>query len=56
MGSKIITLIFSLVPVRLKHGFSNLLKLGGSLGNVPQKMKKKTCYEKSIYFGLLVHF
>jgi hypothetical protein len=28
----------------------NLVKLGGSLGNVPQKWK--TCYKNSIYFGL----
>jgi hypothetical protein len=34
---------------------NNLMKLGGSLGNVPQKMKK-TCYKNSIYFRLLVHF
>jgi hypothetical protein len=26
------------------------MKLGGSLGNVPQKLKKKTCYKSSIYF------
>jgi hypothetical protein len=31
------------------------MKLGRSLGNVPQKLKK-TCYKNSIYFGLLVHF
>jgi hypothetical protein len=31
------------------------MKLGGSLGNVPQKMKK-SCYKNSIYFGMLVHF
>jgi hypothetical protein len=30
------------------------MKLGGSLGNVPQKLK--TSYKESIYFGLLVHF
>jgi hypothetical protein len=29
--------------------------LGGSLGNVPQKLKK-TCYKNSIYFGLSANF
>jgi hypothetical protein len=38
------------------HIHNNLMKLGGSLGNVPQKVEKKTCYKNSIYFGLLVHF
>jgi hypothetical protein len=31
------------------------MKLGGSLGNVAQKLIK-TCYKNSIYFGLLVYF
>jgi hypothetical protein len=35
---------------------SNLMKSGGSLGNVPKKLKKKTYYKNSIYFGLLVQF
>jgi hypothetical protein len=34
----------------------NLMKLGGSLGNVLQKLKKKTGYKNLIYFGLIVHF
>jgi hypothetical protein len=31
------------------------MKLGGSLGNVPQKLKN-AYYKNSIYFGLLVRF
>jgi hypothetical protein len=35
----------------------NVVTLGGSLGHVPQKLKKKkTSYKKLIYFELLVHF
>jgi hypothetical protein len=34
----------------------NLMKLGGSLGNVPQKIEKKTCNKSSIQFGLLMRF
>jgi hypothetical protein len=34
----------------MEHIHNNLMKLGGSLGNVPQKLKK-TCYKYSIYFG-----
>jgi hypothetical protein len=34
----------------MEHIHNNLMKLGGSLGNVPQKMKEM------LYFGLLVHF
>jgi hypothetical protein len=33
----------------------NLMKLGVSLSNVPQKLKE-TFYKNSIYFGLIVHF
>jgi hypothetical protein len=33
---------------------NKLMKLGATLGNVPQKLKK-TCYINSLYFGLLVH-
>jgi hypothetical protein len=41
----------------MEHIHNNLMILGGSLGNVPQKFKKaKTCYKNSINFGLLVHF
>jgi hypothetical protein len=32
---------------------NNLMKLGASLCNVPQKLKE-TCYKISTYFGLLV--
>jgi hypothetical protein len=32
------------------------MKLGGSLGNVPQKLKKKNCYKNSIYFRLEMYF
>jgi hypothetical protein len=39
----------------LMEHIHNNLKLGGSLGNVPQNWKKK-CYKNSIYFGVLVHF
>jgi hypothetical protein len=39
----------------MEHIHNNLMKLGGLLGNVPQKLKK-TCYKNSIYFRLLVHF
>jgi hypothetical protein len=35
--------------------YITLIKLGGSLGNVTEKLKK-TFYKYSIYFGLLVHF
>jgi hypothetical protein len=28
------------------------MKSGVSLGNIPQKLKKKTCYKNSIYFEL----
>jgi hypothetical protein len=35
---------------------NNLMKLVGSLGNVPKKLKKKTCYKDAICFGLSVHF
>jgi hypothetical protein len=31
------------------------MKLGWSLGNVPQKLKKKTSYKNLIYFGMLAH-
>jgi hypothetical protein len=31
------------------------MKLGLSLGKVSQKLQK-TCYKKSTYYGLLVHF
>jgi hypothetical protein len=34
---------------------NDLIQLGGSLGNVPQKLKKYS-YKNSIYFGLLDHF
>jgi hypothetical protein len=40
----------------MEHIHNNLMILGGSLGKVPQKLKKKTCYKNSIYFELLVHF
>jgi hypothetical protein len=39
----------------MEHIHNDLMKLGGSLGNVPQKLKK-TCYKNLTYFGLLVHF
>jgi hypothetical protein len=32
------------------------MKLGGSLGNIPQILKKKTCNKNSIYFEMLGHF
>jgi hypothetical protein len=32
-----------------------LMKLGGSQGKVPQKLKKP-CYKKSLYLELLVRF
>jgi hypothetical protein len=35
---------------------NNLMEFGGALGNVPQKLKKKTGYKNSIYFELIVHF
>jgi hypothetical protein len=35
---------------------NNLMKSGGSLGNVPQKLKKKTRYKNSIYFGFVRPF
>jgi hypothetical protein len=45
----------------MEHIHNNLMKLGGSLGNVSPKLKKtkkKTLlrYKNSTYFGLLVHF
>jgi hypothetical protein len=46
----------SLLLVKLQRGLANnLMKLGGSLGIVPQKLKK-TSYKNSTYFKLLVHF
>jgi hypothetical protein len=41
----------------MEHAHNNLMKLGVSLGNVPQKLKKKLVIKKnSIYFGLLLLF
>jgi hypothetical protein len=42
--------------IQLIRDYCNLIKLGGSLGNVEQKLKKKTCNKNLIYFGPLVHF
>jgi hypothetical protein len=34
----------------MEHIHNNLMKLGGSLGNVPQKLKQ-TCYKNSLYIS-----
>jgi hypothetical protein len=41
----------------MEHIYNNLMKLGGSLGNVPQKLKKKKLVTKTRYIlDWLVHF
>jgi hypothetical protein len=40
----------------MEHIHNNLMKLGGSLRNAPQKLKKKNCSKNSIYFEFLAHF
>jgi hypothetical protein len=38
----------------MEHIHNNLMKSGGSLGNLPQKLKNIN--KNQIFFGLLVHF
>jgi hypothetical protein len=39
----------------VKHIYNNLMKLGGSLGNVPQKLKKKTCgWDSSRWYIMII--
>jgi hypothetical protein len=46
---------FPVLVFLMQHIHNNLMKLGGSLGDVPQNLKKNLL-KNSIYYGLLVHF